>query len=627
MINQTDISKYYLKQDPEQDKNICEVFASQIMRFIAEKIGEDPSIIANVSYLPLSFDKGLYIASELFQDYRDLYLDAYLAYQLPAYQELRRVVGDKFYTLPHHRPRYFEYDICIDTMTEAGRYKDLIPGLAKRGIIDDPDTHYKNIGAVPIKKSTDQELIPIFENARYIGYCIKKAIPQDYPLNEIEEISINHIKYYKFKLARQPDIDEYSEAFIIHNKNYYLIPNIGNTRAVQIDFGGALGDFRLFGQRKFDERIHLKSFHNLFRYHPSYSGPPAYHDQISDALTYSATYFFETLARYSMIDRGELTEFINQQIDIAVACYKNQPQIILDFAHRIGLNNSETNLTNLDLLSHQIKQFLQENFISRQEHAKLLFLRHFCQLDYTAQITLMTSYELPEQNAKLKDKLIRMFFQNLKEANPSFFTTLKSIQQLNLSNAYYNESDLLKLKLLLHQQLCKAYLKGRLENKAPGIQKIIEQTSDLLSEFVKTKSALNKLSMNDFQKADQLIKNFINTATQYKQTCITATTDQTIIMAACTLSGALVGAVLGAALGIFIGGLIFGPLTTMAGTAQGITMGIALGSAIISLLAGASTANKLTRYHLFKSMDKYTQNISDSLTSSICPESTAPCVC
>ncbi|WP_131783251.1 hypothetical protein [Legionella gresilensis] len=628
MINQANLSKYHLKQDPEQDKNICEVFASQIMRFIAEKIGEDPNIIANVSYLPLSSDEGIYIASELFQDYRDLYLDAYLAYQLPAYQDLRKAVGDKFYTLPDHRPRYFEYDICIDTMTEAGRYKDLIPGLAKRGIVDDPDTHYKNIGAAPIRKSIDQELIPIFENANYTGYCTKKTLPENYSADEIEKIRINDTTYYKFRLVRQPDIDEYSEAFIIHNKKYYLIPNIGNTRAVQIDFGGALGDFRLFGQRKFDERIHLKSFHNLFRYHPSYSGPPAYHDQISDALTYSATYFFETLARYSMINKDELAEFINQQIDIAIAQYKNQPLIILNFAHRIGLNSSETDLTNLDLLSHQIKQFLQENFISRQEHAKLLFLRHFCQLDYTAQLTLMNSYkDSHEQNAKLKQKLISDFFQNLKGTNLLFFTALESIQQLNLSSTYYNKSDLLKLKLLLHQQLCKAYLKGHLENKVAGIQKISEQTNYLLTEFVKTKSALNKLSLNDLQGANQLIRQFIITANQYKQTCVKATTNQKIIMAACTLGGALAGAVLGAALGIFVGGLIFGPLTTMAGTAQGITMGIALGGAIISLLAGASAANKLTRYHMFKSMDTYTKNLSDSLTSSICPESQAPCVC
>ncbi|MGQ3888631.1 hypothetical protein ACQUW5_06310 [Legionella sp. CNM-1927-20] len=626
MINQADIRKYYLKQDPEQDRNICEVFASQFMRFIAEKIGEDPNVIANVSYLTLPSNEEIYIASELFHDYRDLFLDAYLAYQLPAYQDLHKVVGNKLHTLPHQRPRYFEHDICIDTMTEAGRYKELIPGLALRAIVDDPDTHYKNIGATPIKKSIDEDLIPIFENGHYSGYCAKKSLPQNYSLDEIKEITINNTKYYKFRLAEQLDIDGYSEALIKYNKNYYLIPNIGNTRAVQIDFGGALGDFRLFGQRKFDEKIHIKSFYNLFRYHPSYSGPPAYHDQISDALTNAATYFFETLARYSMIDKNELVKFINQQIDSTITHYKNQPLIILNFARRIGLNSSETDLANLDLLSHQIKHFLQINFLNRQQHAKLLFLRHFCQLDYTIQLTLMNSYTaLLEQNAQLNERLIREFFQNLKQENQLFFTTLQAIHQLNLSSPYYSYSNgyLFKLKLLLHQQLCQAYLKDRLDKRAKEIKEISEQTSHLLSEFVKTKSALNKLSINDFQEANQFIRHFIATANQYKQNCIKATTSQEIIMAACTLGGALAGAVIGATFGIFIGGLIFGPLTTMAGTAQGITLGIVLGSTIISLLAGANTANKLTRYHLFKSMDQYTENLSDSLASSIYQESDA----
>ncbi|WP_419420672.1 hypothetical protein ACNVED_05060 [Legionella sp. D16C41] len=614
------ISNYYLKQDFKQDKNICEVFSSQFMRFIAQKIGEDPDIIANVSYVTRNSAEGkqIYIGSKIFNGYRDLFLDAYLAYQLPAYQNLRQVAGRKINTLPHKRPGYLKHDFCTDTIIEAGRYTALTPGLALRAIVDDPDSHFKNIGAIPIVSSSDEELIPLYENNGYSGYCVQKAKPIDH-LGKVTTIKIKGINYYQIRIAREPDIEEYKEALIKHNNHYYLIPNINNTHAVQIDFGGALGDFRLPSRRTLDGKIHIKALHNLFRYYPSYEGPPAYQNQISTALTSGATYFFETLARFAMIDKNEIASFINKEIDKAFLTYEDKPEVLLHFAQRIGLNASQKELANLNLLGNRIKQFLQLNFTNRQEHAKLLFLDHFCKLDYSTQRNLMDSYsQAIEPQEKLKDKLIRQFFYHLKQENLLLFDTLKAIDNLHLNIVYDPDSSIYleKIKVRLNRQVCRAFLKNKLEETAKEVNPIIKKTDNLLKEFVNTKSKLSKIPLSNLYEASKHIVNFINIANQYKEDCIATSTKQDIIIAACTLSGALTGAILGAAVGLFLGGLIFGPLTMAAGTTQGLIIGTAIGSAIISLLAGGSTANKLTRYHLFKSIDEHTKNLSDSLALS-----------
>ncbi|STX28411.1 Uncharacterised protein [Legionella beliardensis] len=620
------LTNYYLKQDSHEDKNICEVFASQFMRFIAQKIGEDPAIIADVSYVNLQPNEQIYIASKLYAGYRDLFLDAYLAYHLPAYQNLRSMTNNKWAKLPKQRPYYFQHDPCIDSMTEAGRYKEISIGLALRSIVDDPDTHFKNIGAVPVEQSGLKDIIPIYENGSYSGYCLQQSAPASGYSEQLKKINIADTQYYQLSRTPEPELDEFKEACIKYNHHYYLVPNIGNTQAVHVDFGGSLGDFRLFSRRKLDGKIHLRHFCNLLRYHPSYSGPPAYFNQISDALTSKATYFYETLARFSMIDKFEIADFIDEQINNTFDVYQNKPDILIRFAERIGLEIN--NAIDLPTLNQCIQEHLLINFVNRQQHAKALFLEHFCNLDYTTQLNLMNGYQRHDAltELSLKERLIREFFHNLKNENKIFFATFKAIEDLNLNSQYkhYARDPIWQLKKQLHQWLSQAYLDSNLEESATEINEIIKHTQLLLNEFIDTKSQLDALPAKSSKKAYKLALKFILTANQYEQCCAKTLNNENMKITAATLTGALIGAIVGAGIGVILGGVVLAPVTSITGAAIGIKLGLILSTAFMMLLAGVQATHNLTRYHLFSSLNHSISNLSQTLSTPMCQEIEQP---
>lgn len=153
------------------------------MRFIASETGENPDVIANVSYVPTASD-GVYIASEVFDGYRDLFVDAHLAYHLPTEEPLKDTVPN-WKVLPQHRPSYLQHDPAIDVMIRTGRYQDLTVGLALRAIPDDPDLHYENIGAVPIKRSGPKIISPLSVMAAIRDLCFgQRSLITGSPLNE-----------------------------------------------------------------------------------------------------------------------------------------------------------------------------------------------------------------------------------------------------------------------------------------------------------------------------------------------------------------------------------------------------------------------------------------------------------
>lgn len=619
--------KIYLKQDPEQDKNICEVFASQFMRFIAEEIGEDPNIIANVDYVKTG-KRNIYVASEVFDGYRDLFLDAYLAYQLPGYENLRGLVGTRWQNLPKKRPQYMEHNNCIDYMMMAGRYRNLIPGLAFRAIMDDPDLHFENIGAVPKERSGDDDLIPIIENGQFTGEVLSLG-PGKVPDEVLKPI--NGINYYSH-FVNDPFMD-FKEAFIHHNQQFYLIPNINNTRSASIDFGAALGDFRPINPRKFDGHIHTSKLLNLIRYRPSRSGPPSYHNQISPALI-EGNEFFKTLACFSMIDKRKIEEKINSEIDRAYEFYSDQPWILLRFAERIGVSIPKGAEDNPERIAFYAKKYLYNNFLARQNHAKELFLQHFCRLDRSTQLNMFNGYF--DENVELtglKEKTMAQFLHQLKAEHQTLFDLFDHIASLKIKMKFASarlSSDLNALQNNLHRRAAQAYLKGTLQQEYNAIHDVVFNTKELLVDFDKTYKLLN--SESDHKKKTSAIEHFIEKAKLFEKQCINTSTNQKFLIAACTLVGTLIGVLVGAtaglAMGMVVGGAsgsvipVFGNIfaAVAAGSLGGIItavkcagLGGMIGAAAGACLLGSTCAygaGKYSRYLMFHESDRSVETLA-----------------
>lgn len=623
-MNNGNTKKVFLKQDPEQEKNIIEVFSSQFMRFVAEEIGENPDIIANVNYVDVQSNH-IYVASEIFENYRDLFLDAYLAYQLPCYAELRSVIAEEWQNLPTSRPSFLQHDVPIDTMMIAGRYNDLIPGLALRAVIDDPDLHFENIGAVPINNVGSDEFIPIIINGQLTNDLLSKIqrLPTDPP------IKINNENYYKYPndLPNQP----FEKAAICHNNTYYIIPNMNNTRAVGIDFGGALGDFRLLSGRKFDKKIHISKFLNFIRYLPSRSGPPSYMNQINPLLN-EGNEFFHTLARFSMIKPEKIKIKIDHELDRVLILYNNHPKILIQLAERIGVKIPTADKKDSNRIIPHIKTFLYNNMIARQQHAKTLFLKNFCRLNRPVQNNLMNICLANKEELPLKHQLMVDFFSEIKSTNQELFNGFNKVDQLSdslleIPNIGKAIPSLTQLQAQLHKRLCSAYLNNNLPKVLNEINRITANTTELINDF-KTTNALLASDKSDLEK-ENAVNNFLKRVSNYEKQCLeTSSTSTQVIIAACAFLGTLTGIILGAALGLFVGGLVGGVLGNIvgavtAGSAAAVTtamngagIGAAVGASVGGMLLGVKlnhSFGQLAKHSLLAENSKPINQFTDDL--------------
>ncbi|WP_165483096.1 hypothetical protein [Legionella genomosp. 1] len=592
----------YLKKDPQEDKNICEVFASQLMRFIAEETGENPDIIANVDYVPTQ-NEGVYIASNVFTGYRDLFLDAHLAYNLPTDKPLRAQVPN-WETLPNQRPSYFQHDEAIDVMIQSGRYRDLTVGLALRAIPDDPDLHYENIGAVPIKRSGPENYLPIITNGRYEGFVLWTKVPDN--SKDYEPVKIGSQIYYKQQVHQynaeaqelqpvegMPNLETLSDKVIEYcveaQGKLFIIPAKNNTRAAHIDFGGALGDFRLLN-RHLDGKIHVNKLLDLIRYRPSRHGPPAYHKKLPVALT-EGNEFFHVLARFSTIDTNKLNDKITAEIDRAIDVYKDKPDILISFAKRVGAPVPGDARNNLAALGDSLKTFILENMISKQEHAKTLFLNHFCRLQRSDQVNLLNILQADVSRLPLKrDQILYAFYQNIWQENEELFVALQQIDELMLPSEIWTQKNaqtqeqllvigtrLDEFKSVLHSRLCNAYFKDNLKSESKRIGEIVAETAKLMSAF-----RVQYDKVNDPRLAPEVrlaaIDEFIDSVKKFEKETIKPSGKQQFAIAASVLVGALLGALIGAAVGLVTGALVGTLVGHVAGGLAGASVGSVVGA-------------------------------------------------
>ncbi|WP_028389252.1 anion permease [Legionella fairfieldensis] len=619
--------KVYLKQDPQQDKNICEAFASQFMRFIAQEIGEKPDIIANVDYVRT--DDGVYVASEVFEGYRDLYQDAYLAYQIPFYGPLRKNKNNKWQTIPAKRPKYLEQDVCINDIICSGRYQDLIPGIALRAIADDPDVNLENIGVVAKERSGPDDLIPYYKNDIFTGRYYKKTRDQagkeDYRLQPRQSVE-EKIEDIAFRCK---------EFYIKKNGKIHLIPNGWNARAVSIDFGGALGDFRPINPRKLDGKIHnTNRFMDLLRYRPSQSGPPAYQNQLPEGIK-DGDEFFNTLARYSMVDEEKIKDKITIEINKAMELYKDRRDILLSFAKRIGVSIPDASKQDSQRLGHDITHYLYTNFIARQRHAKKLFLNYFCHLRREQAVNLINSYQ--NENLAGKELIMANFFNQWIKENKKLFDLLERIEKLDEAVDKSHRFYFSAIKSVLFERACKAKLAGKLE-QTDEIDEIIFNTQTLITNYNHAMLNIHNPQLEPVAK-EKIVEKFLAEVVNYQNTCISPSTNQKFIIAACTLAGALIGLVLGAALGLIGGAMLGGTLgfvvpgvgniitalsvgsfTGLVTAIKGVGLGATIGTTVGVFLLGSACsykARKGSRYLLFGNIDETVSLLANNVSAII----------
>ncbi|STX29770.1 Uncharacterised protein [Legionella beliardensis] len=618
-------SKFYVKQDPEEDKNICEVFASQFMRFIAEEIGESPDLIADVNYIQTP-DDGVYIASYVFEGYRDLFKDAYLAYQIPPYDKSR--VGEDWKSIPSSRPKYLSADSNIDKIVQLGRYDGLIPGLALRAIVDDPDVHYENIGAVAVNPSGLDDRIPIYENDKFSGKCYKKVAE---PTQDSEEINGEH---YVIEEMAQEWVDEHPELikefYIKKDDKSYFIPNSKNTRAVNIDFGGALGDFR---PRTLDGKIHYADgILTLMRYRPSTEGPPAYHTEIPKGIR-DGDEFFKTLARYSMVDKHKIKRKIDEQVDVAIGHYRNKPEVLLRFAQRVGAKIPSGANAKPDHIADYLKSHLLECFIARQKHAKKLFLNYMCNMDNASRNNLFRSYE--EDGLIPKEITIKNLITQLKAENTDLFAMLEGIEALGSEIKEVDDKKTFNaLKNILYERILDAQANDRIKKETLEIRNILLNTRDLIKAHQVAMGEVKNPDSEDDTKL-RAVETFIEAAKEYEQACITLSGRQKFAIAACCVVGTLIGICLGALTGLAIGAVAGGAAGSVApavgniigaigagsvggviGAIKGAGLGAMIGTAVGAFLFGSSFAygaGKITRFGMFSTTDKEVSHLTKSL--------------
>lgn len=375
----------------------------------------------------------------------------------------------------------------------------------------------------------------------------------------------------------------------------YIIPARNNTRAAHIDFGGSLGDFRLFN-RHLDGKIHVNKLLDLIRYRPSSSGPPAYHKKLPAALM-EGNEFFHVLARFSMISQDKLAAKIEEEIDTAIETYRNKPEVLIRFAKRVGAPIPHDAKNNLNALGASLKEFITNNMLSKQQHAKTLFLNHFCRLPRSEQNNLLNNLHADISSPTPKQQYLQKFYQQLRAENNELFNTLKEIDALllpNISQSYHDlknsqgENPLLpvgaslnRFKSVLHSRLCNAYFKGNLESETKRIGEILVESRELMQAFSEhyQKVVDPKLPAEERLAA---IDSFMDAVKTFEEEAIKPSAMQQFAIAASIFAGSLLGAIIGAAVGLIVGVTV----GSILGHAGGAVVGAGAGS-VIGAVKGA----------------------------------------
>jgi len=144
----------FFKKETDVTKNMAEVFAGTFSRMMCSD-----ALFAKVYFATQDGEPDLkkdntYVASVGIAGFEDLYLDAYSAYNVnPKYEAFRANFG--FMGVPTARPKnagslnkHPMHDIV-----STGRYLGLDLFYVMALLLDDPDIHYANIGAVPLEEN------------------------------------------------------------------------------------------------------------------------------------------------------------------------------------------------------------------------------------------------------------------------------------------------------------------------------------------------------------------------------------------------------------------------------------------------------------------------------------------
>ena len=635
-LDETKTIDVFLKQDPRQEKNISEYFASQFMRFVAKEIGEDPGSIANVSFVETN--NGVYVASEMFEGYRDSYLDAHLAYSLPENEDLR-VQAPNWEEIPIKRPGYLSHDVAIDIMIKTDRYREISLGMALRAIVDDPDLHYENIGAVPITPTGKGDMIPLINRlGGYTGDVLTTELIEGKE-TESQLVNINGKQYYRTSY-NQTDYEELKKSWrireycvVVHDKNdfkkfhHYVVPAVGNARAAHIDFGGALGDFRRYFSRKFDGVIHINDgLMEFLRLRPSKKGPPAYHKQLPTELRNNHP-FFNVLAGFSMIEDKKIDFEIDRIINEAVEVYKDQNiGIFIDFAKRIGVEKIDDHKKDIYTIADAIAKHLKTNMKTRKQSAIQHYNRHFCCMSRKEHQQIRDFVKEKDDVTNPHNDILRQFYTStdFKLMKPFDGIEAISFSQPKVEGA---EKALNDLKETLHARLCQAYLKGNFEEEVSAVANIVNGTQELINHFENATSSLED---------EKVLKvaNFIEQVNDFHQKHINTSTKRKFAFAASvfagTLLGALIGGLLGAAAGVVVGATV-GSIVPVAGTIAGAAstgsifsvVGALKGAGIGTLIATTAACylfgsepgydSKIAKHMLFTKTDKALDNLTREL--------------
>jgi hypothetical protein len=146
------------KHDPVVAKNIAEIIAGKIMRLLNP---DAPHLFADVQPTVVYGEKGkdetgknIFVASVMFNEFKDLYKDAYDAYNRLDRYKKRRNNKERNAKKPTKRPSYFDNDTIVNKMLLSCRYHQLAKLLVTSLFLDDTDVHTENIGVVPAANSS-----------------------------------------------------------------------------------------------------------------------------------------------------------------------------------------------------------------------------------------------------------------------------------------------------------------------------------------------------------------------------------------------------------------------------------------------------------------------------------------
>lgn len=297
--------KVLFKQDPIIAKNICEFIAGKLMRAIMPDadglFAKVELAFENEKSMPNETGKNVYLGSEFYSGYTDLYKDAYHAYNnLSMFHLLRENNGGKR-PCPETRPKYLAFvnlhfkrliDPVIASVIERGRYPNFVKLLVASIFVDDPDVHTANIGVIPTK-----------EIAERIGN---------------EEV-------------------------------------IYQVEAVRIDFGGAFADKK----RKLDGKLH---YNETFRYLSlTKEGPPNYLQTYPKEI-YKGDDFYKELLKLSCFPPDILIAELKNILG-EVACYYGREPLI-SFAKFIGIEEFLRKTDENDIVSllehYEVSFLIQE---------------------------------------------------------------------------------------------------------------------------------------------------------------------------------------------------------------------------------------------------------------------------